>query len=191
MNQQSITTILLAILNPKKKKRKKKTRRGMTLAVIVRPSFSSIKLESDGHDGSRTRSGSKTLPVLSLSTPSWVVRTESFVPKEGRRKPDPPCVVCKGTGRVDCYHCSGKGRTNHAHLTMLPKGEWPKWCRTCGGSGLSYCSRCLGTGEYRYIMGFRFMNTDTHNHDAKQYQSRSRTVGGLPHKEQPRSGHNT
>ncbi|XWS65742.1 hypothetical protein CRYUN_Cryun05aG0139300 [Craigia yunnanensis] len=51
-------------------------------------------------------------------------------------------------------------RTNHAHLEMLPKGEWPKWCRTCGGSGLSYCSRCLGTGEYRYIMGFHFMKRD-------------------------------
>lgn len=140
-------------------------------------------------------------------------------------------MVCQGTGRVDCYHCSGKGttsllllytptntfttqnydflifclyrlntvgRTNYAYLAILPKGEWPKWyqsinifysfilpinifhklnllfssllpqilvelkhyfcrCRTCGGSGLSYCSRCLGTGEYRYVMGFHFM----------------------------------
>lgn len=85
------------------------------------------------------------------------------------------------------------GRTNHVRLAMLPKGEWPKWwhmelflwvhlmitssnfglpstvlnhycrCRTCGGSGLGYCSRCLGTGEYRYIMGFHFMKTDNDN----------------------------
>lgn len=33
-------------------------------------------------------------------------------------------------------------------------------CRSCGGSGLAYCARCLGTGEYRYIMGFQFMNKD-------------------------------
>ncbi|XLT49232.1 hypothetical protein HN873_041836, partial [Arachis hypogaea] len=66
----------------------------------------------------------------------------------------------EGSGRVDCHQCRGKGRTNQVHLEMLPKGEWPKWCRTCGGSGLGYCSRCLGTGEYRYIMGFHFMNRD-------------------------------
>ncbi|KAJ0739777.1 putative Heat shock protein DnaJ, cysteine-rich domain superfamily [Helianthus annuus] len=33
-------------------------------------------------------------------------------------------------------------------------------CKTCGGSGLAYCSRCLGTGEYRYLMGFHFMKKD-------------------------------
>ncbi|CAK9174345.1 unnamed protein product [Ilex paraguariensis] len=54
---------------------------------------------------------------------------------------------------------------------MLPKGEWPKWCRTCGGSGLSNCSRCLGTGEYRYIMGFHFMKMDTnHTQDDENYR---------------------
>lgn len=34
-------------------------------------------------------------------------------------------------------------------------------CRRCGGSGLGYCDRCLGTGECRYIMGFQFMKKDT------------------------------
>ncbi|KAJ4950369.1 hypothetical protein NE237_027201 [Protea cynaroides] len=97
---------------------------------------------------------------LSASKPSWVVRTESNVRKEQRKKPDPPCIVCEGSGRVKCYNCQGRGRTNFAHLATLPKGEWPKWCNTCGGSGLGYCSRCLGTGEYRDIMGFRFMKTD-------------------------------
>lgn len=32
-------------------------------------------------------------------------------------------------------------------------------CRSCGGNGLGHCPRCIGTGEYRYIMGFHFMNT--------------------------------
>ncbi|XWS56833.1 hypothetical protein CRYUN_Cryun09bG0119400 [Craigia yunnanensis] len=86
------------------------------------------------------------------------------------KKPNPPCVVCQGSGRVDCQYCCGRGRTNHVHLEMLPKGEWPKWCRTCGGSGLSYCSRCLGTGEYRYIMGFHFMKRDADHTQDSKYQ---------------------
>lgn len=74
------------------------------------------------------------------------------------------------------------GRTNHAELIMLPKGEWPHWwgtssvslylssmivwttnqhhcffrCRICCGSGLDYCFRCHGTGEFREPMGFHF-----------------------------------
>lgn len=106
------------------------------------------------HNPSQT---SKARPLLSISKPSWIVRTESNVRREQRKKPDPPCVVCRGSGRVGCHNCHGIGRTNFTHLAILPKGEWPKWCRDCGGSGLSYCSRCLGTGEYRYIMGFHFM----------------------------------
>ncbi|KAL7233843.1 hypothetical protein ACSBR1_017451 [Camellia fascicularis] len=111
------------------------------------------------------------LPLLSVSKPSWIVRTESNVRIEQKKKPDPPCLVCSGSGRVDCHHCRGRGRTNSVHLMMLPKGEWPKWCKTCGGSGLGYCSRCVGTGEYRYIMGFHFMrreSNDTQNH--KKYK---------------------
>ncbi|CAI9292366.1 unnamed protein product [Lactuca saligna] len=99
-------------------------------------------------------------PLLSAPKPSWIVRTESNVRLEKRQKPDPSCVVCKGSGRVDCFDCCGKGRTNNVDLAMLPNGEWPKWCKTCGGSGLGYCSRCLGTGEYRYLMGFQFMKKD-------------------------------
>ncbi|KAL9668957.1 hypothetical protein QQ045_006498 [Rhodiola kirilowii] len=97
---------------------------------------------------------------LSLSKPSWIVKSESNVRKEVRKKPNPPCVVCQGSGRVDCYGCCGKGRTNHVDLSMLPKGVWPKWCKTCRGSGLAHCSRCLGTGEYRYVMGFQFMKRE-------------------------------
>ncbi|KAL8542566.1 hypothetical protein ACS0TY_003442 [Phlomoides rotata] len=112
-------------------------------------------------------------PLLSVWKPCWIVRTESNVRKEGRKKSHPSCVVCRGSGRVDCHSCSGRGRTNHMELTMLPKGEWPKWCRYCGGSGLGYCDRCLGTGEYRYIMGFQFIKKDSDLQD----NTRSRPLG--------------
>lgn len=118
---------------------------------------------------------------------------QSNVRKLARKKPEPPCIVCHGTGRVDCYNCSGKGkflidfwllyyyclfllisagRTNKTHLTMLPRGEWPKWCKTCSGGGLIYCSRCLGTGEYRYPMGFHFMKkSDSDSDGIKQHHN--------------------
>ncbi|KAK9207648.1 hypothetical protein WN943_017938 [Citrus x changshan-huyou] len=106
---------------------------------------------------------------LSFKKPSWV----SNVRKLARKKPEPPCIVCHGTGRVDCYNCSGKGRTNKTHLTMLPRGEWPKWCKTCSGGGLIYCSRCLGTGEYRYPMGFHFVKkSDSDSDGIKQHHNR-------------------
>ncbi|KAK8593145.1 hypothetical protein V6N13_043244 [Hibiscus sabdariffa] len=109
-----------------------------------------------------SRKPNGAVPIL-LPKPTWVVRSESNVGRKRVKKPDPPCVVCKGSGRVDCHYCYGRGRTNHVHLEMLPKGEWPKWCKGCGGSGLTYCSRCLGTGEYRYIMGFHFMKRDDYD----------------------------
>ncbi|KAG8363122.1 hypothetical protein BUALT_BualtUnG0002500 [Buddleja alternifolia] len=91
---------------------------------------------------------------------------ESNVRKENIRKADPPCVSVEEAVELIATLqwkriFSDSGRTNLIELTMLPKGEWPKWCRSCGGSGLGYCSRCLGTGEYRYIMGFQFMHKDT------------------------------
>ncbi|TXG62439.1 hypothetical protein EZV62_009433 [Acer yangbiense] len=101
-----------------------------------------------------------TVTVLLCNKLSHIVDWCSNVRKLVRKKPDPPCVVCRGSGRVHCHHCSGQGRTNVVQSTMLPKGEWPKWCTICGGSGLTYCSRCLGTGEYRYLMGFHFMNSN-------------------------------
>ncbi|GFP91051.1 ABC transporter c family member 9 [Phtheirospermum japonicum] len=33
----------------------------------------------------------------------------SNVRKESITKPDPPCVVCRGSGRVDCSDCNGRG----------------------------------------------------------------------------------
>ncbi|XP_062175590.1 protein disulfide isomerase pTAC5, chloroplastic isoform X2 [Alnus glutinosa] len=117
--------------------------------AVSTPSLSTaVRLEAAKSNGAPVPRNPSPLPHLSFNKSSWVVRTESNVHREERKNPDPPCVVCKGRGRVDCHHCHGRGRTNRVHLTMLPKGEWPKWCRTCGGSGLSYCSRCLGTGEY-------------------------------------------
>ncbi|XP_019456969.1 PREDICTED: uncharacterized protein LOC109357458 [Lupinus angustifolius] len=127
-----------------------------------------VRSEAASFNGLPPSRSAKSLPHLSLAKPSWVVRTESNVRRKTRKKPDPPCVVCKGSGRVDCHQCCGRGRTNQAHLEMLPKGEWPKWCRTCGGSGLGYCSRCLGTGEYRYVMGFHFMNRGSNESQEKK-----------------------
>ena len=131
--------------------------------MALRPQslMATVRVEATNFNGLPPTRSSDSLPHLSLTKPSWVVRTESNVRKKIRKKPDPPCVVCDGAGRVDCHQCCGRGRTNQVQLEMLPKGEWPKWCRSCGGSGLGYCSRCLGTGEYRYIMGFKFMNRDT------------------------------
>ncbi|KAK7320483.1 hypothetical protein VNO77_29993 [Canavalia gladiata] len=117
-----------------------------------------VRFEATNSDWLPPSRSPKSLPPFSLTKPSWVVRTESNVRKKRRKKPDPSCVDCEGSGRVDCPQCRGRGRINQVHLELLPKGEWPEWCRTCGGSGLSYCSRCLGTGEYRDVMGFRFLN---------------------------------
>uniref|UniRef100_A0A7N1A7M8 Uncharacterized protein n=1 Tax=Kalanchoe fedtschenkoi TaxID=63787 RepID=A0A7N1A7M8_KALFE len=49
---------------------------------------------------------------LSLSKPSWIVKSESNVRREVRKKPNPPCVVCQGTGHVQCHGCCGKGLTS-------------------------------------------------------------------------------
>ncbi|XP_043716649.1 uncharacterized protein LOC122664747 isoform X2 [Telopea speciosissima] len=49
------------------------------------------------------------LQRLSSSKASCVVRTESNVWKERHKKPDPPCIVCEGSGRVKCHHCQGRG----------------------------------------------------------------------------------
>ncbi|KAA8520382.1 hypothetical protein F0562_014638 [Nyssa sinensis] len=105
------------------------------------------------------RNPDQPLPRLSVSKPSWVIRTESNVQKEQRK--EARSTLC--------------GRTNCVNLAMLPKRGMAKMvrCRTCGRSGLGYCSRCLGTGEYRYIMGFHFMKKDTdHVQDGKKYQVR-------------------
>ncbi|XP_039141856.1 uncharacterized protein LOC120279069 [Dioscorea cayenensis subsp. rotundata] len=62
---------------------------------------------------------------LKASRASWIVRTESNVRKEKLKIPDPPCVVCNGSGRINCHYCYGRGRTNCVHLPMLPKGAGP------------------------------------------------------------------
>ncbi|WOH14340.1 hypothetical protein DCAR_0933859 [Daucus carota subsp. sativus] len=130
------------------------------MAAITSTLLHSIRCEADSSSSSTTNAAPKQKRLLSVTKPSWIVRTESNVWREKIKKPDPPCVVCRGSGRVDCTQCRGKGRTNEVQSQMLPKGQWPKWCRSCGGSGLGYCPRCVGTGEYRYIMGFHFMNRE-------------------------------
>ncbi|KAL0346504.1 UNVERIFIED_CONTAM: hypothetical protein Scaly_1666400 [Sesamum calycinum] len=84
-------------------------------------------------------------------------------------------IYCGGhfPSQESCSMFNPTGRTNHTELAILPKGEWPKWCRSCGGSGLGYCNWCLGTGEYRYIMGFKFMNKESDQlQDNQIYQVR-------------------
>lgn len=128
--------------------------------VVTLSLSTTVRNEATSFNGLPPYQPRSTLPHLSIKKPSWVVRTESNVRRKVKKKPDPPCVVCEGSGRVDCHRCQGQGRSNMVHLEMLPKGEWPNWCRTCGGSGLTYCYRCLGTGEYRGVMGFHFMEKD-------------------------------
>ncbi|XP_057817591.1 uncharacterized protein LOC131030712 [Cryptomeria japonica] len=117
---------------------------------------------------------------LTVPKRSWIVKTESNVRNEKRRRPDPPCIICEGAGKINCSRCRGRGRINLIHLAMLPKGEWPKWCDNCGGSGLIYCSRCRGTGKYRAGL-FEFPMTDagTSNKEAveKQLDIQEGTVG--------------
>ncbi|KAG8489139.1 hypothetical protein CXB51_017181 [Gossypium anomalum] len=64
---------------------------------------------------SERRKSNGALPFV-LPKPTWVVRTEfklffyqSNVGRKRMRKPDPPCVVCKESGRVDCHYCYGRG----------------------------------------------------------------------------------
>lgn len=94
------------------------------------------------------------------------VKSEENVKLEARVIPDPPCVVCKGHGRVKCGRCAGRGRLNFKEQPMLPKGEWPQWCWDCRGCGMSYCTRCLGTGEKRGKIGFHFPDDDDESPNA-------------------------
>ncbi|XP_010529706.1 PREDICTED: uncharacterized protein LOC104806480 isoform X1 [Tarenaya hassleriana] len=128
----------------------------MMARVLASPAtVTAVRSPEEDAEGVST---SKQSQRLSLSKPSWIVRTQSGSRTERRRTAEIRCVVCGGAGKVDCHNCNGKGRTNCVHLEMLPRGEWPRWCKSCGGSGLGYCSRCLGTGEFRHPMGFRFLN---------------------------------
>ncbi|KNA06250.1 hypothetical protein SOVF_182850 [Spinacia oleracea] len=138
----------------------------VTVAIGSSPTNSSSGNPDDFLPRKSPINSSNSHHHLSISKPSFLVRTQSNVRIQRRRRPEPSCVVCNGSGRVDCNHCHGRGRTNNTDLIMLPKGEWPNWCKTCGGSGLGFCSRCLGTGEYRDIMGFHFMKRES-NHPLK------------------------
>ncbi|KAL0027584.1 hypothetical protein WJX77_012507 [Trebouxia sp. C0004] len=73
--------------------------------------------------------------------PVWV-GTHKGVPNVAVVKPDNPCKICLGKGKVTCGTCEGKGRTNGLQYRMLPSGMWPIWCKSCRGSGLWYCQSC-------------------------------------------------
>ncbi|WZN66046.1 hypothetical protein HKI87_14g76090 [Chloropicon roscoffensis] len=66
------------------------------------------------------------------------------------------CVNCSGTGKCDCTYCGGIGRANYTDTNVLPAGQYPVWCKECGGSGLSYCVRCQGTGNNIFQQGIGF-----------------------------------
>ncbi|KAK7300293.1 hypothetical protein RJT34_11135 [Clitoria ternatea] len=55
-----------------------------------------VRFEATGFNGLPPSRSPRSLPHLSLSKPTWVVRTELNVQKKRRKKPDPPCVVCEG-----------------------------------------------------------------------------------------------
>jgi hypothetical protein len=73
--------------------------------------------------------------------------------------PTPPveaaCRTCQGQRKVTCPTCAGWGRLNHQGQLVLPKGQSPRWCQACRGTGLDTCQRCLGTGLRPPSVGFR------------------------------------
>ncbi|XP_042438947.1 uncharacterized protein LOC122024385 isoform X2 [Zingiber officinale] len=77
---------------------------------------------------------------LAVSKPSWVVRTASNVRREKMKKPDPPCVVCAGSGRIDCHNCQGRGLS---YVSKYQSGEqiawnWPCFPRVNGQDGARF-----------------------------------------------------
>ncbi|XP_008232247.1 PREDICTED: uncharacterized protein LOC103331404 isoform X1 [Prunus mume] len=81
------------------------------MALRSLSSFTAVRFEAPKSNGAPIPPPrhQDPLPRLSVTKPSWVVRTESNVHREVRRKPDPPCEVCTGSGRVNCHDCYGTG----------------------------------------------------------------------------------
>ncbi|KAH0465753.1 hypothetical protein IEQ34_005856 [Dendrobium chrysotoxum] len=86
----------------------------------------------------------------------FAVEVEELIVSTVKEEVSFPSIAIIFTFKLNlCYKLYGPilllkllaGRTNHVNLVMLPKGEWPRWCKACGGSGLDYCNRCLGTGS--------------------------------------------
>ncbi|KAG0488458.1 hypothetical protein HPP92_007269 [Vanilla planifolia] len=83
-----------------------------TLPVPEGCSFGAIRTPIPRIGGDNLRFG--------RSRSSWIVRTESNVRKEKIRKPDPPCMVCAGSGRVNCRQCEGRDASlSHCHPFSL------------------------------------------------------------------------
>ncbi|KAH0980761.1 hypothetical protein GBA52_007938 [Prunus armeniaca] len=98
------------------------------MALRSLSSFTAVRFEAPKSNGAPIPPPrhQDPLPRLSVTKPSWVVRTEasyqSNVNREVRRKPDPPCEVCTGSGRVNCHECYGTGQTQLT-CEYSPKGN--------------------------------------------------------------------
>ena len=69
----------------------------------------------------------------------------SKIPWPGPRKPS-ACSGCKGTGKIDCLSCNGKG-TWPALITVDVKPGPPRTCAMCNGTGKYPCGICGGKGK--------------------------------------------
>jgi len=52
------------------------------------------------------------------------------------------CMKCKGTGKIPCSNCGGKGYEASRYFTI--DGKMP--CQRCNGSKVEECPKCHGDG---------------------------------------------
>ncbi|KAA0267236.1 MAG: hypothetical protein EDM79_15140, partial [Chloroflexi bacterium] len=84
---------------------------------------------------------------LSLSFGEAVFGTEKVIEFQRNEQ----CQNCKGSSRIRCTTCNGRGETIHERQTFLGKMIQTVTCPTCNGSGeviSSPCSICQGKGTY-------------------------------------------
>ncbi|KFK39093.1 hypothetical protein AALP_AA3G200300 [Arabis alpina] len=78
----------------------------MAANVCLRlPAVTSVRAEEEIPNSSSTHGQHR----LYLNKPSWIVTTQCSAKTKTKRKEKGRCVVCHGTGRVDCFNCNGKG----------------------------------------------------------------------------------
>lgn len=59
-----------------------------------------------------------------------------------------PCVLCSGSGRIECRVCDGTGVNSiYKDLSPVMKGFSKPYCEGCDGNGWITCGRCHGTGQ--------------------------------------------
>ncbi|KAF4391008.1 hypothetical protein F8388_024840, partial [Cannabis sativa] len=163
----------------------------MIMVVRMLSLCTTVRLEATGLNEASQPHPRQTYPTprLSFAKPSWVVRTEAsdplhvqmFIEKKRKRQIHLVWSAWGVEGLVATLAREEGGRTVHT-LKCSRRGSGQNGealnsletvlCRTCGGSGLDYCPRCLGTGEYRYVMGFQFMKRDvSHTQDRNERRS--------------------